>query len=113
MHFKVQSLYVTFGAMVGILLGYDLGVIGGAISHVQRYFSLSNVQVEVLVGCFGIFQALGISVGAILADSVGRRAVLGISCLVATVGIILLTLASTFNVMLLGGWCQELELVPV
>lgn len=88
--------------MVSTLLGYDLGVIAGAIPHVQRYYLLSDTQLEMFVGCFGIFQALATGLGAVLGDSFGRRFVLSASCLLATVGTITLTLASAYQWLLFG-----------
>jgi sugar porter (SP) family MFS transporter len=89
---KLGSTTYVFGALGGLLFGYDLGVVAGALLLIKPELGLSALQVgfvtsSLLVGC--MIGALGC---ARLADAVGRRglvvaagAVFGVGCLVAAV----------------------------
>ena len=89
---KLGSATYVFGALGGLLFGYDLGVVAGALLLIKPGFGLSAIEVgfvtsSLLVGC--MIGALGC---ARLADAVGRRrlvvaagAVFGVGCLVAAV----------------------------
>jgi sugar porter (SP) family MFS transporter len=80
----------VFGALGGLLFGYDLGVVAGALLLIKPEFGLNALEVgfvtsSLLVGC--MIGALGCGR---LADAVGRRglvvvagAVFGLGCLVA------------------------------
>lgn len=82
----------VFGALGGLLFGYDLGVVAGALLLIKPEFGLRAIEVglvtsSLLVGC--MIGALG---GGRLADAMGRRglvvaagAVFGVGCLIAAV----------------------------
>jgi sugar porter (SP) family MFS transporter len=89
---KLGSATYVFGALGGLLFGYDLGVVAGALLLIKPELGLSALEVgfvtsSLLVGC--MIGALGC---ARLADRIGRRglvvaagAVFGVGCLVAAV----------------------------
>ncbi|HEY4458738.1 MAG TPA: sugar porter family MFS transporter [Pseudonocardiaceae bacterium] len=89
---KLGSTTYVFGALGGLLFGYDLGVVAGALLLIKPEFGLTAIEVgfvtsSLLVGC--MIGALGC---ARLADRIGRRglvvaagAVFGVGCLVAAV----------------------------
>ena len=74
------SRFVTMvswiSALAGLLFGYDTGVISGAILFVQKDFSLSRVQEEVVVAAVLLGAVIGASFGGKLADRFGRRKIL-------------------------------------
>lgn len=78
--FKPASRFVTMvswvSALAGLLFGYDTGVISGAILFVQRDFSLSRIQEEVVVAAVLLGAVIGASFGGNLADRFGRRKIL-------------------------------------
>lgn len=63
----------SISALAGLLFGYDTGVISGAILFVQKDFSLSRIQEEVVVAAVLLGAVLGASFGGKLADRFGRR----------------------------------------
>ncbi len=68
-------------ATAGLLFGFDIAVINGAIIYLRDQFHLSEVETEfatsaLLVGC-----VLGASIAGWLSDRFGRRRVLGLSAL--------------------------------
>jgi MFS transporter, SP family, arabinose:H+ symporter len=109
---KGSSLYVYVAALVaaisGLLFGFDIAVINGALIFLEKYFNLtSSLQVEfatssLLVGCI-----LGAMVAGPLSDRWGRKYILGISALLfglSAIGAAIPTSLTQFVVArLLGG----------
>lgn len=90
---KPASRFVTMvswiSALAGLLFGYDTGVIAGAILFVQKDFSLTRVQEEVVVAAVLLGAVIGASFGGKLADRFGRRKILiqvGILFIVGAIG---------------------------
>ena len=71
-------LVAAVAAISGLLFGFDIAVINGAIIFIREQFGLTEVQTEfaassLLVGC-----VLGASVGGVLSDRFGRRRTLAV-----------------------------------
>ena len=84
-----SRLYVYLVSMVaavsGLLFGFDIAVINGAIIFLRQQFALSELQTEVaatalLVGCVA-----GASIAGTLSDRLGRRRILIVSALLFAV----------------------------
>ncbi|WP_046247171.1 sugar porter family MFS transporter [Hymenobacter terrenus] len=60
-------------ALGGVLFGFDLVVISGAVPFFTQDFQLSSVQQGLAVGCINLGSALGALVAGRLSDSLGRR----------------------------------------
>ena len=84
-HERGSSLYVyavsTVAATAGLLFGFDIAVINGAIIYLRDQFHLTELQTEfatsaLLVGCVA-----GASVAGWLSDRFGRRLTLGLAAL--------------------------------
>jgi sugar porter (SP) family MFS transporter len=82
---KTSPLYVYWVSLVaatsGLLFGYDIAVINGALLFLRQQFGLSEVQTEfaasaLLVGC-----VLGAAIGGWLSDRLGRRITLRLCAL--------------------------------
>jgi MFS transporter, SP family, galactose:H+ symporter len=73
---RFVTLISWVSALSGLLFGYDTGVISGAILFVQKDFSLTTEQEEVVVAAVLLGAVLGALVGGRLADRLGRRNVL-------------------------------------
>ncbi len=71
-------LYAAVGisATGGLMFGYDMGVISGAVLFVARDFGLSSVREEVVVSAALAGAVLGTGAGGHLADLLGRRTIL-------------------------------------
>ena len=50
---------VGFASVVAILLGYDIGVMSGAILDIETTFTLSLVQKQLVVGSLNFISAFG------------------------------------------------------
>ena len=66
-------LATAISALGGMLFGYDIGVISGAILFVKKDFSLSPSLEEIVVSSVLLGSLAGASAGGTLADRVGRR----------------------------------------
>lgn len=79
-------LAASVSALGGLLFGYDIGVISGAILFVQQTFSLSPVMEEVVVSSVLLGSLVGALAGGVLADRLGRRKLLIVSAIVFGLG---------------------------
>ena len=75
-------------ALGGLLFGYDVGVISGAILFIKKEFSLSPALEEVVISSVLIGSLAGADVGGVLADRLSRRKLLIVTALVFGAGAI-------------------------
>ncbi|HEX4113582.1 MAG TPA: sugar porter family MFS transporter [Stellaceae bacterium] len=79
-------LATAISALGGMLFGYDIGVISGAILFIKKDFSLSAGLEEIVVSAVLLGSLVGAIVGGILADRLGRRRLLIITAIVFALG---------------------------
>jgi sugar porter (SP) family MFS transporter len=79
-------LATAVSGLGGMLFGYDIGVISGAILFVKRAFGLSPILEEVVVSSVLLGSLLGAMAGGVLADRQGRRRLLIATAVVFGVG---------------------------
>jgi sugar porter (SP) family MFS transporter len=63
----------VISALGGMLFGYDIGVISGAILFIQKQFALSSTMEEIVVSSVLLGSLIGAAAGGMLADRLGRR----------------------------------------
>lgn len=73
-------------ALGGMLFGYDIGVISGALLFLAHDFGLGPFLQGVVTSSLLVGAAVGALVGGRLADRFGRRTVLGVSAAVFIIG---------------------------
>ncbi|KFP97315.1 Solute carrier family 2, facilitated glucose transporter member 10, partial [Haliaeetus albicilla] len=95
-------LSATVSLLGGLIFGYELGIISGALLQLQVDFHLSCFKQEVLVSALLIGALLASLVGGILIDRHGRRRAILVSNLVLLVGSLILTLARSFIGLVIG-----------
>jgi SP family galactose:H+ symporter-like MFS transporter len=81
-------LATAISALGGLLFGYDVGVISGAILFIKHEFSLSPTMEEIVVSSVLLGSLLGAAIGGVLADRLGRRKLLIITAIVFGCGAI-------------------------
>lgn len=86
----------------GILYGYDIGVISGALLFIYQSIPMSDAQTGIVVGAVLAGGLGGTLISGPLADKLGRRIVIAISSLVFIVGVFLILLANTFLTILIA-----------
>lgn len=92
----------VFASLNNVLLGYDVGVMSGAILFIQEDLKITEVQEEVLVGILSIMSLLGSLAGGRTSDSIGRKWTMGFAAVVFQIGAAIMTLAPSFQVLMIG-----------
>ena len=86
----------------GILFGYDLGVISGALPQLKQEFNLSDTDQEIGVSVLYVGSIIGACYGGALCDAFGRKRAILIVDGVFVVGAICLVCAQSWNYILVG-----------
>ncbi len=73
---RLVYLAAGIAALGGMLFGYDIGVISGAILFIKKVFSLSPGMEEIVVSSVLLGSFVGAIAGGVLADRFGRRRLL-------------------------------------
>ena len=96
------SIYLVAGiaALGGLLVGYNTGVISGAILFIQKDFHLNGTQEEIAVSA-GLMGAI---IGALCAgpmnDALGRKRTLMLLAIIFIIGSVLTAMAPTYDFFL-------------
>jgi sugar porter (SP) family MFS transporter len=88
-----------FGALGGLLFGYDTGVISGALLFIPNDFKLSPFLQGAIVAGLLLGAMIGAAFAGRLSDRMGRRRLIMIAAVVFTVGALLAALAPTVLVL--------------
>lgn len=95
------ALFTVFCAgLGGILYGYDIGVISGALLFVQKTIPMTDAQIGFIVGAVLTGGLVGTLITGPLADRYGRRSMILFACLLFAIGILTIILSSTFTGLL-------------
>ncbi|KAI9276419.1 general substrate transporter [Sporodiniella umbellata] len=86
----------------GFLFGYDTGVISGALVLIQEEFHMSSVQKELVVGATTFGAIFGGFFSGLITDKMGRKLLVIVSSLVFIAGAIIMAVARSFGILLLG-----------
>ncbi|XP_076898225.1 putative polyol transporter 4 [Bidens hawaiensis] len=92
----------VFASLNNVLLGYDVGVMSGAIIFIQEDLKISEFQEEILVGILSVISLLGSLGGGRASDALGRKWTMGIAAIVFQVGALIMTLAPNFQILMVG-----------
>jgi len=85
---RLVYLAAAVSALGGLLFGYDIGVISGAILFIKTAFSLSPGLEEIVVSSVLLGSLIGAAGGGVLADRLGRRKLLIVTAIVFALGAI-------------------------
>ncbi|GMH30340.1 hypothetical protein Nepgr_032183 [Nepenthes gracilis] len=91
-----------FASLNSVLLGYDVGVMSGAIIFIQEDLKITEVQEEVLVGILSIISLFGSLVGGKTSDAIGRKWTIALAAAVFQLGAAIMALAPNFEVLITG-----------
>ncbi|XP_057950065.1 probable polyol transporter 4 [Malania oleifera] len=92
----------VFASLNSVLLGYDVGVMSGAIIFIQEDLKITEVQQEVLVGILSIISLLGSLAGGKTSDAIGRKWTMALAAIVFQTGAAVMALAPSFGVLMVG-----------
>ncbi|XP_051114654.1 probable polyol transporter 4 [Andrographis paniculata] len=103
---KVTRKYVfacsVFASLNSVLLGYDVGVMSGAILFIHEDLKITEVQEEILVGILSVMSLLGSLGGGRTSDAIGRKWTMGLAAIVFQAGAAVMTIAPSFGVLMIG-----------
>ena len=85
---RFVHLAAAISALGGMLFGYDIGVISGAILFIKKDFSLSAGMEEIVMSSVLVGSLIAAVAGGMLADRLGRRKLLIITAAVFGLGAI-------------------------
>lgn len=89
-------------AVGGVLFGYDIGIVSGAILQLRSEFQLDCTKQEMVVSSMLMGAVLASLSGGFIVDYVGRRMAIIINSVLFLVGAIILALAPSFAVLFVG-----------
>ncbi|KAK5843977.1 hypothetical protein PVK06_000112 [Gossypium arboreum] len=84
-------------SLASILLGYDIGVMSGAILYIKDDLKISDVQVEILVGILNLYCLIGAYVAGRTSDWIGRRYTIVVAAAIFFVGALLMGFATNYR----------------
>ena len=90
----------TIAAIGGLLFGYDLGIISGAIIFINDVFSLSPFLKGLVVSSLLIGAVIGAGLSGNFADKLGRRTLTLIAAVIFVLGAIGMALSPTVGVLI-------------
>ncbi|KAF3793333.1 Polyol transporter 5 [Nymphaea thermarum] len=99
---KYAFACAVLASMNSILLGYDIGVMSGAILFIKEDLRISSTQEEILVGSLNFFSLFGAMVSGKTADWIGRRYTMVIASTTFLVGALAMSLANSFVILMVG-----------
>lgn len=91
-----------FSALGGFLFGYDTGVVSGAMLPLKEEMNLNNLWQELLVSCTVGAAAVSSLGGGFLNGWLGRRICILIASFIFSIGGVILGLAPSKEVLLVG-----------
>lgn len=89
-------------SMTSILLGYDTGVMSGAVIYIKEDLKISDVQIEILVGTINIYSLVGAAIAGRTSDWIGRRYTIILASLIFFLGAILMGFAPNYWFLMFG-----------
>ena len=106
----IDPLYFCAGAMAiaGLLYGFDVSVMAGAILYIEADFSLTPNSEEWVVSAILLGATLGAFLGGVVADHFGRRAALIMIAAAAVIGVIIILMAYGVGLLVFGRLVQGL-----
>ncbi|OAJ34385.1 sugar porter family MFS transporter [Piscirickettsia salmonis] len=101
------SLFITFFAAIGgVLYGYDIGIINGALLYIQHDIHMSAAQTSFIVAAVLGGGALSTLITGYLADHFGRKNMMITAVAIFLVGVAVLATAHSYNLLLVGRLIQ-------
>ncbi|KAE8666864.1 putative polyol transporter 1 [Hibiscus syriacus] len=85
-----------------VLLGYDIGVMSGAVLYIKDDLKINSTQQEILVGCLNLCSLIGSLAAGKTSDSIGRRYTIVLAAATFFAGAVLMGLAPSFPLLMAG-----------
>jgi len=99
---KLLHLASFVAALGGILFGYDIGIVSGALLQLREHFKLTCFQQEMVVTSLIIGGLLASIVGGQIVDHFGRRRAIIVNALFFILGAFVLAFSTTYAWLIMG-----------
>ncbi|MBM0321146.1 sugar porter family MFS transporter [Staphylococcus pseudintermedius] len=100
---KINKKMIFFiGALGGLLYGYDMGVISGALLYLKDDIPLNAYTEGLVVSSMLVGAIVGAGLSGPLSEKLGRRRLVFMISIVFIIGALILALAPTMEVLVLG-----------
>ncbi|KQK20769.1 probable polyol transporter 6 [Brachypodium distachyon] len=90
------------GSIISILMGYDTGVMSGAMLFIKEDLKTNDTQVQVLAGILNVCALAGSLTAGRVSDLVGRRRTISLAACIFLAGSVLMGLSPNFATLLAG-----------
>ncbi|GJM84369.1 hypothetical protein PR202_ga00031 [Eleusine coracana subsp. coracana] len=90
------------GSVISILMGYDTGVMSGAMLFIKEDMKTNDTQVQVLAGILNVCALVGSLTAGRVSDWVGRRRTISLAACIFLAGSVLMGLSPNFGTLLAG-----------
>ncbi|XVE93557.1 hypothetical protein REPUB_Repub01dG0205200 [Reevesia pubescens] len=99
---KFAFACAILASLTSILLGYDIGVMTGAIIFIKDDLKINDVQVEILVGILNLYCLVGSCAAGRTSDWIGRRFTIVFAGGIFFVGALLMGFATNYAFLMVG-----------
>ncbi|KAL6497768.1 Polyol transporter 5 [Orobanche hederae] len=89
-------------SMTSILLGYDIGVMSGAIIYIEKSIKMTDVQKEVIMGILNLYSLIGSAAAGRTSDWIGRRYTIIFAGSIFFAGALLMGFATNYAFLMVG-----------
>jgi len=103
---KLTMTIIIFSALGGMMYGYDIGVISGALLFLDKTIPLTNIQTGWIVGAVLWGGAIAIFIAGPLGDLWGRKKIIIIGQVFFLVGVVLTVICDDYISLLFGRLVQ-------
>ena len=86
----------------GILFGYDMGIISGALPQLEMYFHLTCFQQEMVVSTMLVGALIGSLIGGSIIDKVGRKMSILLSVFLFFIGALIIAFSYSYATLIVG-----------
>ncbi|GJM15658.1 MAG: MFS transporter [Thermodesulfobacteriota bacterium] len=93
---------VSIASLGGLIYGYDLAGIAGAILFIKKEFSLSPFSQELVLSSVLFGAMIGAALGGRLTDTLGRRKILIVCAVVSFIGVLGTVLAHSILLLIIA-----------
>ncbi|KAM7250983.1 hypothetical protein ACFE04_022866 [Oxalis oulophora] len=99
---KYAFACAILASLTSILLGYDIGVMSGAVIYIKKDLKISDTQVEILVGILNLYSLVGSAAAGKTSDWIGRRYTIVFAAVIFFVGALIMGFSPNYSVLMFG-----------
>ncbi|MQL82753.1 hypothetical protein Taro_015250 [Colocasia esculenta] len=85
-----------------VLLGYDIGVMSGAIIFIKNDLKVTDTQIEILAGILNLYSLVGSAAAGRTSDWLGRRYTIMVAAVFFFLGALLMGFATNYAFLMVG-----------